>query len=166
MTDHWQIRFSPQSISDLRRIGDFLIETDRATGNTLVEAVERAEGRLVRIQDAIRRIARAPFQGTRDDSILPQLRHVTKERAIIYFTLDEPDRIVHVLAVFSAVRITASTCCSACSVTTAEEPPHCRAKPSANSTASPCPDVTISPSHITRLPRTIVPTGQPVTVRP
>src|SRR5690606_2871692 len=37
---------------------------------------------------------------------------------------------------------------------------------SENSTARPCAGVTISPSHITRLPRITVPTGQPVTCLP
>lgn len=39
-------------------------------------------------------------------------------------------------------------------------------KDSENSTALPCPGVATSPSHITRFPRTIVPTGQPVTFTP
>ncbi len=37
---------------------------------------------------------------------------------------------------------------------------------SRNRTGSPCDGVTTSPCHITRLPRTNVPTGQPVTRRP
>jgi hypothetical protein len=37
---------------------------------------------------------------------------------------------------------------------------------SRNRTGSPCDGVTSSPCHITRLPRTNVPTGQPVTRKP
>lgn len=37
---------------------------------------------------------------------------------------------------------------------------------SENSTALPCPGVTISPSHMMRRPRMTVPTGQPVTSLP
>jgi hypothetical protein len=37
---------------------------------------------------------------------------------------------------------------------------------SENSTALPCDGVVISASHMTRMPRTMVPTGQPVTFLP
>ena len=45
-------------------------------------------------------LGRAPFQGTLWPDLLLDLRWVTKNRAILYFQVDEPAAVVRVLAVF------------------------------------------------------------------
>ncbi|MBY0563268.1 MAG: hypothetical protein K2P58_03695 [Hyphomonadaceae bacterium] len=45
-------------------------------------------------------IAKRPHQGTLLPNLLPNLRCVTKDHAIFYFTVDDEARIVRVLAIF------------------------------------------------------------------
>jgi len=46
------------------------------------------------------RLGDAPFQGTLEPKLMDGLRHVTKNRAVFYFTVDETIETVRVLGVF------------------------------------------------------------------
>jgi len=53
-----------------------------------------------RIKTDMGALAALPHQGTRCDDWAPDLRRVTKDRAIFRFTVDGEARLVRVLAIF------------------------------------------------------------------
>lgn len=79
---------------DLEAIFDFLVESYLRFGDHIERA--RTQG----IKKDLRDLGKAPHQGTRHDNWLPGLRHVTKDRVIYYFTVDDEQQVVRVLAVF------------------------------------------------------------------
>lgn len=85
---------------DLSLIFDYLFETFCDLGDAPEEAFERAAARIRSIEDDMAALAKAPFQGTLWPDLLPNLRWVTKDRAIFYFQVDEAEAVVRVLAVF------------------------------------------------------------------
>ncbi|WP_377293257.1 type II toxin-antitoxin system RelE/ParE family toxin [Rhizobium sp. SG2393] len=85
---------------DLDLIFDHLIDSYQQTGDSLRDAFRRAEQRLLGIQDDMAALGKAPFQGTIMTGIEGNLRHVTKNRAIFYFDVDEARAEIRVLAVF------------------------------------------------------------------
>lgn len=85
---------------DLELIFDHLFASYREFGDMPDEAYRRAANRIHAIEDAMGRLGRAPFQGTQREDLLPGLRQVTKDAAIFYFTVDEHDERVTVLAIF------------------------------------------------------------------
>lgn len=86
--------------ADLDAIARFLIENDLRYGVRFDSARERASRRLKQINEALRGLGKVPYQGTQHDGLIPGLRHVTKDRAIFYFTVDDEAQILRVLAVF------------------------------------------------------------------
>ncbi len=56
--------------------------------------------RIEAIETDLETLAQAPYRGTLSPEIAPSLRHVTINRAIFYFEVDEPHEIIMVLAVF------------------------------------------------------------------
>ena len=85
---------------DLELVFDHLSETYQALGDPGAVALERAAARVRAIEDAMEGLGRVPFQGTLREDLLPGLRQVTKDRAVLYFRVDEAARQVRVLAVF------------------------------------------------------------------
>lgn len=85
---------------DLLGIADFLVEAHVAFGLSEDEALDKAEARVLAIRQDLDRLSATPHRGTRHDDLLPGLRHVTLERAIVWFDVDEDARTVRVLAVF------------------------------------------------------------------
>jgi plasmid stabilization system protein ParE len=84
----------------LNLIFDHLLETFLSLGDALPDAMERAERRVVEIEDHMDVLGRAPFQGTLSEDLMPGLRHVTKNRAVYYFVADNDAMTVNILAVF------------------------------------------------------------------
>jgi plasmid stabilization system protein ParE len=91
---------SRESDRDLDAIFDHLVDAHRVLGEPLEVAFRRAAGRIGAIEDDMERLGGAPFQGTLREDLMPGLRHVTKNRAIFYFLVDEIAAEVRVLAVF------------------------------------------------------------------
>lgn len=85
---------------DLEAIFDFLFETARDFGDPDSAALDRASARLMAIEDAIDALSRAPHQGTLRPELGTGIRNVTKDRAILYFDVDDNAQLVRVLAVF------------------------------------------------------------------
>lgn len=96
----FQIERSRQADRDLRAIFDFLFESGLSFGEAPPEAFARASKRIVAIEKALHHLAKAPYQGTLHPELLPGLRSVTKERAIIYFLLDDARETLRILALF------------------------------------------------------------------
>ena len=91
---------STQFDYDLDFIHDHLIESYMGLGDAFSDAFERAANRIEVIETDMEALARSPYQGTLSPEIAPGLRHVTKNRAIFYFQVDEERQIIMVLAVF------------------------------------------------------------------
>ena len=91
---------SAQLDRDLDLIHDHLIESYIGLGDALSDAFDRAAARIEAIETDMEALARWPYQGTLSSEIAPGLRHVTKNRAIFYFDVDEVRQIVMVIAVF------------------------------------------------------------------
>lgn len=69
-------------------------------GDSFAEAKERVSTRMGRIDEAMMALSKAPYQGTLRPKLMAGLRHVTKDRAVFYFIVDDDARVVRVLAVF------------------------------------------------------------------
>jgi len=85
---------------DLELIFDHLFDTYQELGDRSDIALERAAERLVGIEDDLSRLGEVPFKGTLEPKLMGGLRHVTKNRAVFYFTVDETIETVRVLGVF------------------------------------------------------------------
>lgn len=96
----WTVERAEACDRDLSLIFDFLVESHIGFGDDVGTAFDRAAVRIRSIEDAIDRLADAPYQGTLRPDLLPGLRSVTKDRAILYFDIDEDRRIVQLLAIF------------------------------------------------------------------
>jgi plasmid stabilization system protein ParE len=46
------------------------------------------------------RLGKQPHQGALEPGLLPDIRYITKDRAIFYFTVDDTADVVTVLAIF------------------------------------------------------------------
>ncbi|MDO5613681.1 MAG: type II toxin-antitoxin system RelE/ParE family toxin [Paracoccus sp. (in: a-proteobacteria)] len=96
----WRVESSAAADADLALIFDFLFQAATGFGEAPDRAFEQAARRIRAIEDAIFALGIAPEQGTLMPEILPGLRRVTKQRAIIYFEADKDARTLRVLAVF------------------------------------------------------------------
>lgn len=85
---------------DLARIHDHLVESYCDLGDVIADALDRADGRVQTIEDAMIRLGIVPHQGTLCEDVMPRLRRVTKDKAILYFITDDELTEVRVLAVF------------------------------------------------------------------
>lgn len=85
---------------DLDGIFAFLVESYRAFGEDDDRAFRQAAQRVVAIRDDVLELGQAPHQGTRDTTLGPHIRHVTKDRAIFYFDVDAEAERLNVLAIF------------------------------------------------------------------
>lgn len=96
----WRTEFAADAERDFELIFDHLLEACESFGEPRAAAFEKAVQRLEGIRRAAEGIARAPCRGTRREDIAPGLRHVTIDRAIFWFDLDEAVKTVCILAVF------------------------------------------------------------------
>ncbi|MDA7964817.1 type II toxin-antitoxin system RelE/ParE family toxin [Ruegeria sp.] len=85
---------------DFEQIFDFLFETALHFGEDVDTALQHAENRLVEIEDSLNRLGNLPHQGTLRPHLGSGIRNVTKDRAVIYFDVDDETRTIRVLAVF------------------------------------------------------------------
>lgn len=86
--------------ADLARIHDHLVDSYCNLGDGFPEAFDRADARVRKTEDAMTRLGTVPHQGTLCEEVLPRLRRVTKDMAILYFIADDEPLEVRVLAVF------------------------------------------------------------------
>ncbi|MGR3541173.1 MAG: type II toxin-antitoxin system RelE/ParE family toxin [Hasllibacter sp.] len=97
----WRTELTADARADQRAIFVHLVASHRAlSGATVREARDRAVARVRAIDDAAERLALTPRIGTLHGDRFPGLRHVTRERAVFWFALDETARVVRVLGIF------------------------------------------------------------------
>ncbi|EAR49719.1 hypothetical protein OG2516_15899 [Oceanicola granulosus HTCC2516] len=97
----WTTEFAPEAVRDLDRLFDHLAAAHIAFGETRPEAARRAERSVSAILANLTRIARAPHIGTVHGlEGGAEIRHVTIERAIYWFTLDPAREAVRIEGIF------------------------------------------------------------------
>lgn len=96
----YNVERTPKADRDLDELFDFLFSSYEGFGDRPERAFERASDRVERIKAEMRALAKRPHQGTLHPGLLPDLRSVTKDRVIFYFTVDDEAPIVRVLAIF------------------------------------------------------------------
>ena len=96
----YRVEASDQAEIDLGDILQFLYESFRAFGDDDRDAFDRAAARVRAIRQAMRSLGPVPHQGTLRPDLGPGLRNVTKDRAILYFEVDDGAERVRILAVF------------------------------------------------------------------
>lgn len=96
----YRLEFSAEAERDLELIFDHLFDSYRSLGEALEDALDHASARVMAVRTGANRILTVPHRGERHDDILPGLRHLTIDRAIYWFDVDEARRTVRVLAVF------------------------------------------------------------------
>ena len=95
-----RLEFSAEAERDFDLIFDHLFDSYRGFGERVEAALDHAETRVMDIRAGADRILTAPHRGESHDDVLPGLRHLTIDRAIYWFDVDEARRTVRVLAVF------------------------------------------------------------------
>lgn len=91
---------STQCAKDLEQLFEHLYRAYVDLGDDPQHAFARAVTRLNTIEDAFAELGATPFQGTLVPHIMEGMRHVTKERAVFYFIVNEQERQVKLLGVF------------------------------------------------------------------
>lgn len=96
----FRLEFSIAAERDLSLIFDHLAESYRTFGEPAGEALSHAAARARTIRRNADRLLTTPHRGTKHDDLMPGLRHLTIERAIYWYKVDEPEAVVRVVAVF------------------------------------------------------------------
>lgn len=96
----WEIEFSQEAELDLELLFFHLAGSFHEFGANRREAAEQALRRVQSVRDAAERIAVEPRRGEVHDDLLLGLRHLTVDKAIYWFLVDEERGRVRVLAIF------------------------------------------------------------------
>ena len=96
----WTLEAVPNVQGDLVAISRFIRQSAIAKGEPRGRAIAMADTRLEKIAAAASALTRAPYQGTRCPELGPNIRRVTKNRAIFYFDLNEARQVIRLLAIF------------------------------------------------------------------
>jgi toxin ParE1/3/4 len=96
----FRVEFSADAERDFEIIVEFLVQSYLGLGEDAAAALARAESRVLQIRRAAESLSLSPYRGTLHDHLLPGLRHITMERAIFWFKVDEDDEVVRVVAIF------------------------------------------------------------------
>ena len=96
----FRIEFSAKAERDFALIFDHLFESYLGFGESVEAALDHCEARIRDIRQEADRLASAPFRGEIHDEFLPGLRHLTIDRAIYWFDVNEAEQRIRVLAIF------------------------------------------------------------------
>lgn len=96
----YSVELAVDAREDLVAIHNFLVDSYLAFGENTVDSLNRADARIGAIGEALRALGDVPAQGTLRPEIRIGLRNVTKDRAIIYFDVDDDAHVVRILAIF------------------------------------------------------------------
>ena len=96
----FRLEFYADAERDFELIFDHLLRSYLDFGERLGSAIDHAVRRVLEIRAAAEGILTAPHRGERHDDILPGLRHLSIDRAIYWFDVDDDGQAVRILAVF------------------------------------------------------------------
>lgn len=96
----FRIEFSAEAERDFALIFDHLFESYLSFGERIEATLDHCEARIHNIRQEADRLAAAPFREERHDDLLPGLRHLTIDRAIYWFHVNEAEQRVRILALF------------------------------------------------------------------
>jgi plasmid stabilization system protein ParE len=96
----WKIEFDAKALRDLDSIYDHLVRSYVGFGETVREAFAHADRRFARLDRTLAGLMAAPFRGERHDDIVTGLRHLTRDRFILLFKVDEDAEVIRILGVF------------------------------------------------------------------
>ena len=96
----WTLDAVPSVQRDLTAIKQFVTQSAQAKGEPFDRARLMGTARIDTILLSARSLTKAPRQGTLRPDLGPNTRHVTKDRAVIYFELIETSQTLLILAIF------------------------------------------------------------------
>jgi plasmid stabilization system protein ParE len=96
----FRLEFSAEAERDFALIFDHLFESHRRFGTRVETALDHCEDRIREIRQEADRLCAAPYRGERLDDLLPGLQHLTIDRAIFWFDVNEAEQRVRILAIF------------------------------------------------------------------
>ena len=96
----FRIEFSAEAERDFALIFDHLFESYLGFGESVETALDHSEARIRQIRQEADRLAAVPFRGEIHVDLLSGLRHLTIDRAIYWFDVNEAEQRVRILAIF------------------------------------------------------------------
>lgn len=96
----WTLDAVPSVQRDLKAFEHFITQSAQAKGEPFDRARLMGAACIDATLLSARSLTRAPHQGTRCPDLGPDIRRVTKEKAIFYFDLIETSRTIRILAIF------------------------------------------------------------------
>jgi plasmid stabilization system protein ParE len=96
----FRLDFSAAAERDLFLIFDHLFDSYCMFGESPDEALSHAAARVRKIRTSASRICTVPDRGIKHDDLVPGLRHLTIERAIFWYEIDDSEAVVRVPVVF------------------------------------------------------------------
>lgn len=85
---------------DFALIFDHLFESHRRFRMRVETALDHCEDRIREIWLEADRLCAAPYRGERLDDLLPGLQHLTIDRAIVWFEVNDAEQRARILAIF------------------------------------------------------------------
>ena len=99
MPMRFRIELSAEAERDFALISDHLIESHLGFGESVETALDHCEARIHDIRRETDRLGKAHSRGEGLDDRLPGLRHLTTDRAVYWFDVNEAKQRVRVLAI-------------------------------------------------------------------
>ena len=96
----FRIEFSAEAERDFALIFDHLFESYRSFGESVEAALDHCEDRIREIRQEADGLCEAPYRGERHNALLPGLRHLTINRAIYWFEMNEAKQRFRIVAIF------------------------------------------------------------------
>ena len=87
----FRIEFSAEVEHDFALIFDHLFESYRSFGESVEAALDHCESRIHDIRWGADRLCAAPYRGEPHNDLLPSLRHLTIDRAVYWFDVNEAE---------------------------------------------------------------------------
>lgn len=96
----WKIEVSEAAEGDLELLFYHLADSYVEFGSNRSEAAAQARTRVQIVFEMTERIASDPMRGERHDDWIPGLRHLTLEKGVYWYLVDEATQRIRILAVF------------------------------------------------------------------
>ena len=97
---NWTIDVQPEVEVDLDALLTYLTDSYVSFGETRREARQQAGIRVMAVGRIFGSLGKNPYRGTIANLDGVELRHLTKDRVIVWFRLDEAAHVIHIIGVF------------------------------------------------------------------